>query len=74
MHRSGREVPAREPPRNSYGVERLTRYRTLPQMGPPETIIWEYSGEGIRCYGRSRPDVHGHERIAGINAIPLLHA
>jgi predicted dehydrogenase len=26
----------------SYGVERLTFYRMLPDMGPPETVIWEY--------------------------------
>jgi predicted dehydrogenase len=26
----------------SYGTERLTWYRMLPQMGPPETTIWEY--------------------------------
>ena len=26
----------------SYGVERLTHYRMLPEMGPPETRIWEY--------------------------------
>jgi predicted dehydrogenase len=31
----------------SYGVERLTYYRMLPQMGPPETTIWEYPGEDI---------------------------
>jgi len=30
----------------SYGVERLSFYRMLPQMGPPETTIWEYPGEG----------------------------
>jgi predicted dehydrogenase len=29
----------------SYGVERLTWYRMLPQMGPPETTIWEYPME-----------------------------
>jgi predicted dehydrogenase len=29
----------------SYGVERLTYYRMLPQMGPPDTVIWEYPGE-----------------------------
>jgi predicted dehydrogenase len=29
----------------SYGVERLSYYRMLPQMGPPETTIWEYPGE-----------------------------
>lgn len=26
----------------SYGVERLAYYRMLPEMGPPETTIWEY--------------------------------
>jgi predicted dehydrogenase len=28
----------------SYGVERLTHHRMLPQMGPPETTVWEYPG------------------------------
>lgn len=27
----------------SYGVERLKHYKMLPQMGPPETTIWEYT-------------------------------
>lgn len=26
----------------SYGVEKLTYYKMLPQMGPPETTAWEY--------------------------------
>ena len=26
----------------SYGLERLTYYKMLPQMGPPETAIWEW--------------------------------
>lgn len=26
----------------SYGIERLTYYRMLPEMGPPETTSWEY--------------------------------
>jgi len=26
----------------SYGIERLTWHRMLPQMGPPETTIWEF--------------------------------
>ena len=26
----------------SYGPERLSYYRMLPEMGPPETTIWEY--------------------------------
>jgi predicted dehydrogenase len=29
----------------SYGVERLSWYRMLPEMGPPETTMWEYPGE-----------------------------
>lgn len=29
----------------SYGIERLSFYRMLPQMGPPETSMWEYPGE-----------------------------
>jgi predicted dehydrogenase len=26
----------------SYGLERLTWYRMLPEMGPPDTRVWEY--------------------------------
>jgi len=26
----------------SYGVERLSWFKNLPEMGPPETVIWEY--------------------------------
>ena len=26
----------------SYGLEKLTYYKMLPEMGPPETISWEY--------------------------------
>ena len=26
----------------SYGVERLTWYQMLPEMGPPDTVAWEY--------------------------------
>ena len=29
----------------SYGIECLTFYRMLPQMGPPQTTVWEYPGE-----------------------------
>jgi predicted dehydrogenase len=29
----------------SYGAERLTWHRMLPQMGPPETTAWEYPSE-----------------------------
>jgi predicted dehydrogenase len=26
----------------SYGIEKLTHYKMLPEMGPPETFSWEY--------------------------------
>jgi predicted dehydrogenase len=26
----------------SYGMERLHYYKMLPEMGPPETTVWEY--------------------------------
>jgi len=26
----------------SYGVEKISYYKMLPQMGPPETVTWEY--------------------------------
>ena len=26
----------------SYGIERLTLYQMLPEMGPPDTTVWEY--------------------------------
>jgi len=29
----------------SYGVERLAWHKMLPQMGPPQTTIWEYPGD-----------------------------
>jgi predicted dehydrogenase len=29
----------------SYGVEKLSCYKMKPQMGPPDTTIWEYPGE-----------------------------
>lgn len=29
----------------SYGLEKLTYYKMLPQMGPPETKVWEYPDE-----------------------------
>jgi predicted dehydrogenase len=31
----------------SYGIERLSYYKMLPKMGPPETTIWEYPGEDL---------------------------
>lgn len=37
----------------SYGTERLTYYRMTPEMGPPETTMWEFP----------RPDDSWHEEI-----------
>jgi predicted dehydrogenase len=34
----------------NYGLERLAFYRMLPEMGPPETTIWEYP-RGDRSWG-----------------------
>jgi predicted dehydrogenase len=31
----------------SYGVERLAFYKMKPEMGPPDTTIWEYPGPDI---------------------------
>ena len=28
----------------SYGLERITYYKMLPEMGPPDTASWEYPG------------------------------
>lgn len=49
----------------SYGVERLTYYQMLPEMGPPPTYAWEYPGEDkswaaeftyfVKCLAEGRP-------------------
>lgn len=31
----------------SYGVERLTHYRMKPELGPPDTQVFEYTGEDL---------------------------
>lgn len=31
----------------SYGVEKLSFFKMLPQMGPPETVSWEYPGPDL---------------------------
>ena len=31
----------------SYGVEKLAYYEMKPEMGPPETTIWEYPGDDL---------------------------
>lgn len=34
----------------SYGLEKLTYYKILPEMGPPEATAWEYP-HGDRSWG-----------------------
>ena len=48
----------------SYGVERLTYYKMLPQMGPPATSVWEFPGGD----GPWRPAMEAFE--AGIQPRP----
>jgi predicted dehydrogenase len=55
----------------SYGLEKLTHYKMLPQMGPPETTSWEYpmaddswSREMDEFYEDIRLD---REPVAGLN-------
>lgn len=31
----------------SYGAEKLTYYKMLPQMGPPETTVWDFPGADV---------------------------
>ena len=59
----------------SYGIERLTFYKMRPEMGPPETTIWEYPdgrqflGSRVRRipggHPAAAPAAAGHRRRAG---------
>jgi predicted dehydrogenase len=55
----------------SYGVERLAHYRMLPEMGPPETTIWEYASEDDSWSMELREFVEdvrlNREPLAGLN-------
>jgi len=64
----------------SYGVERLTFFRMLPEMGPPETTIWEYPGEDhswraefahfLDCIQQgSRPDGTLEDALAALEVV-----
>ena len=57
----------------SYGTERLTYHRMLPQMGPPETTVWEFPfpdrsfADRVREFRRTRsrgaaPVIGDHRR------------
>jgi len=67
----------------SYGTERLAYYKMLPQMGPPETTIWEYPMgddswrlefgtflEDIRLARQPSPNLHdAHAALTVVEAI-----
>lgn len=44
----------------SYGNERLTFHKMLPQMGPPETTIWEYAPSD-ESWAREFADFKAHQ-------------
>jgi predicted dehydrogenase len=68
----------------SYGTERLTFYRMLPEMGPPEVTTWEYPGEDVSwsgefahmaaCISNGEP-VRGnlHDAIAALRIVEQLY-
>ena len=69
----------------SYGVERLAYYKMLPQMGPPETTIWEYPGEDTswkaewahfkQCIAtNSQPSGDLSDAIAALRIVESLYA
>ena len=68
----------------SYGVERLTHYRMLPEMGPPDTVIYEYPRgdqswklemdeffEDIRLHRTPVPGLH--EALRALTVVEALY-
>jgi predicted dehydrogenase len=69
----------------SYGVERLSWYKNLPDMGPPETTIWEYPMadnswesemlEFMEDVGSGRePSAGLHDAIAALTVVAKIYA
>jgi predicted dehydrogenase len=69
----------------SYGVERLSFYRMKPEMGPPETTIWEYPGEDLSwrdefehlldCIAGRRPPLGGlDDALAALEIVGRVYA
>jgi predicted dehydrogenase len=69
----------------SYGVERLTYYRMLPQMGPPETTNWEFAGEDrswheefahfLTCVDEQKsPCGSGGDALAALEIVDAVYA
>jgi predicted dehydrogenase len=68
----------------SYGVERLTHYKMLPEMGPPDTTIWEYPRgdtswraefeeflEDIRL--NRRPEANLEDALAALDVVEQIY-
>jgi len=69
----------------SYGAERLAYYKMLPQMGPPETTIWEYPGEDrswqaefehfVECIANNQsPCGSLDDALAALRIVETLHS
>jgi predicted dehydrogenase len=69
----------------SYGVERLSFYKMLPEMGPPPTTIWEFPGEDknwnlefanmIDCIENHRaPCGDLHDALAALRVVEELYS
>jgi predicted dehydrogenase len=66
----------------SYGVERITHYRMKPEMGPPETEVWEFPGEDTSWQAEfdafSRAVEGDRGRVPGLRdahaALQIVHA
>ena len=68
----------------SYGAERLTYHRMLPEMGPPETTAWDYPAEDsswrdeyrhlVSCIRAGRPPSGGLEdALAALEVIGRVY-
>jgi predicted dehydrogenase len=68
----------------SYGVERLSFYRMRPEMGPPDTTIWEFPGPDtswetefahtISCIRDGRPVLGGlDDAIAALRIVEQVY-
>jgi predicted dehydrogenase len=68
----------------SYGLERLTWYRMLPEMGPPESTVWEYPApddswsaemaefvEDVRCEREPHPGLP--DAIAALRVVARIY-
>jgi predicted dehydrogenase len=69
----------------SYGTEKLVWYRMLPQMGPPETTIWEFPAADnswttemseflLDIRDRRQPAVGLSDAIAALNVVGRIYA